>query len=113
MLTLEEDRLITAAAESDPDARHFADEQMSAMAPIRALRGLASWRIKSSCFRSDIVLRLLITSGLLDLAGKLAWMLFSKSMSKLTPLAMQRGPNIKIQKTGANGVSYANAIARF
>jgi hypothetical protein len=55
----------------------------------------------------------MITSGLLELIGKLAWMLFSKRMSKLTPLAMQRGPNIKIQKTEANGVSYANAIARF
>jgi hypothetical protein len=55
----------------------------------------------------------LTTSGLLELVGKLVWMLFSRNMSKLTPLAMRRGPNIKIQKTGANGVAYANAMARF
>lgn len=40
-------------------------------------------------------------------------MLFSRTMSKFTPLAMQRGPNIKIQKTGANAVAYAKAMARF
>lgn len=39
MPTLEEDQLITAAAESDPDARPFTDEQMSAMVPIRMVRG--------------------------------------------------------------------------
>ena len=39
MPTLEEDRLITAAAESDPDALPLTDEQMSAMVPIRVLRG--------------------------------------------------------------------------
>jgi len=36
--TLEEDQWITAAAESDPDALPLTDEQMSAMAPMRALR---------------------------------------------------------------------------
>jgi uncharacterized protein (DUF4415 family) len=36
---LEEDKLITAAAESDPDALPLTDEQMSAMVPIRVLRG--------------------------------------------------------------------------
>jgi len=39
MPTIEEDRLITAAAESDPDALPLTDEQMSAMVPIRVLRG--------------------------------------------------------------------------
>ena len=39
MPTLEEDQLITAAAESDPDALPLTDEQMSAMVPIRVLRG--------------------------------------------------------------------------
>ena len=39
MPTLEEDRLITSAAESDPDALPLTDEQMSAMVPIRVLRG--------------------------------------------------------------------------
>jgi uncharacterized protein (DUF4415 family) len=39
MPTLEEDQLITAAAESDPDARPLTDEQMSAMVPIRMVRG--------------------------------------------------------------------------
>jgi uncharacterized protein (DUF4415 family) len=37
--TLEEDQLITAAAESDPDALPLTEEQMSAMVPIRVLRG--------------------------------------------------------------------------
>jgi uncharacterized protein (DUF4415 family) len=37
--TLEEDQLITAAAESDPDALPLTDEQMDAMVPMRALRG--------------------------------------------------------------------------
>jgi uncharacterized protein (DUF4415 family) len=39
MPTLEEDQLITAAAESDPDALPLTDEQMSTMVPIRVLRG--------------------------------------------------------------------------
>ena len=39
MPTIEEDKLITAAAESDPDALPLTDEQMSAMVPIRVLRG--------------------------------------------------------------------------
>ena len=39
MPTLEEDQLITAAAESDPDALRLTNEQMSAMLPIRLLRG--------------------------------------------------------------------------
>lgn len=39
MPTLEENQLITAAAESDPDALPLTDEQMSAMVPIRVLRG--------------------------------------------------------------------------
>ena len=40
MPTFEEDQLITAAAKSDPDALPLTDEQMSAMVPIRGLRGL-------------------------------------------------------------------------
>ena len=39
MPTLEEDQLITAAAKSDPDALPLTDEQMSAMVPMRVLRG--------------------------------------------------------------------------
>ena len=39
MPPFEEDRLITAAAESDPDALPLTDEQMSAMVPIWVLRG--------------------------------------------------------------------------
>jgi uncharacterized protein (DUF4415 family) len=37
--TLEEEQLITAAAESDPDALPLTDEQMRAMVPMRVLRG--------------------------------------------------------------------------
>jgi uncharacterized protein (DUF4415 family) len=39
MPTLEEDRLITQAAEADPDALPLTDEQMRAMVPIRVVRG--------------------------------------------------------------------------
>lgn len=39
MPTLEEDQLITAAAESDPDALPLTDKQMSGMVPITVLRG--------------------------------------------------------------------------
>ena len=39
MPTFEEDQLITAAAESDPDALPLTEEQMSAMVPIRVFRG--------------------------------------------------------------------------
>jgi uncharacterized protein (DUF4415 family) len=39
MPTLEDDRLITQAAESDPDALPLTDEQMRAMVPIRVVRG--------------------------------------------------------------------------
>ena len=42
MPTFEEDQLITAAAKSDPDALPLTDEQMSAMVPIRVLRGRPS-----------------------------------------------------------------------
>lgn len=39
MPTKEEDRAITAAAKSDPDAQPLTPSQLKAMVPIRALRG--------------------------------------------------------------------------
>ena len=39
MPTLEGDQLITAAAESDPEALPLSDEQMKAMVPLRLLHG--------------------------------------------------------------------------
>jgi len=39
MPTAEEDRVITAAAKSDPDAQPLTPKQLKAMVPIRALRG--------------------------------------------------------------------------
>lgn len=39
MPTVEEDRAITAAAKSDPDALPLSPKQLKAMVPMRALRG--------------------------------------------------------------------------
>jgi hypothetical protein len=39
MPTLEENHLITATAESEPDALPLTDEQMTAMVPMRMLGG--------------------------------------------------------------------------
>jgi len=39
MPTAEEDKAITAAAKSDPDALPLTPKQLKAMVPIRALRG--------------------------------------------------------------------------
>jgi len=39
MPTMEEDRAITAAAKSDPDAQPLTPKQLSAMVPLKALRG--------------------------------------------------------------------------
>ena len=39
MPSLKEDHLITATAESEPDALPLTDEQMSAMVPMRVLGG--------------------------------------------------------------------------
>ena len=39
MPTVEEDKIITAAAKSDPDAQPLTPKQLKAMVPIRALRG--------------------------------------------------------------------------
>lgn len=39
MPTVEEDRAITAAARSDPDAQPLTPTQLKAMVPMRALRG--------------------------------------------------------------------------
>ena len=39
MPTEEEDKAITAAAKSDPDAQPLTPNQLKAMAPVRALRG--------------------------------------------------------------------------
>ena len=39
MPTAEEDKVITAAAKSDPDALPLTPKQLKAMVPIRALRG--------------------------------------------------------------------------
>jgi hypothetical protein len=47
MPTIEEDQLITAAAESDPDALPLSNEQMERMVPMRVLRGLLNWGTKS------------------------------------------------------------------
>jgi uncharacterized protein (DUF4415 family) len=46
MPTLEEDQLITAAAESDPHALPLAGEQMIAIVPIRVLRGRPKLALK-------------------------------------------------------------------
>ena len=51
MPTFEEDQLITAAAKSDPDALPLTDEQMSAMVPIRVLRG--RWLTDTSQLRDS------------------------------------------------------------
>jgi uncharacterized protein (DUF4415 family) len=39
MPTAEEDKVITAAARSDPDAHPLTPEQLDAMVPLRSLRG--------------------------------------------------------------------------
>lgn len=39
MPTVEEDRAITAAAKSDPDAQPLTPRQLSAMVPLKTLRG--------------------------------------------------------------------------
>lgn len=39
MSTVEEDRAITAAAKADPDAQLLTPKQLSAMVPLKALRG--------------------------------------------------------------------------
>lgn len=39
MPTLAEDKAITAAAKSDPDAQPLTSKQLKAMVPMRALRG--------------------------------------------------------------------------
>ncbi len=39
MPTLKEDRAITVAAKSDPDARPLTPKQLKSMVPLRALRG--------------------------------------------------------------------------
>jgi uncharacterized protein (DUF4415 family) len=39
MPTVEEDKAITAAARSDPDAQPLTPKQLKAMVPLRALRG--------------------------------------------------------------------------
>lgn len=39
MPTVEEDRAITAAAKSDPDAQPLTSAQLQAMVPLRTLRG--------------------------------------------------------------------------
>ncbi len=39
MPTVQEDKLITAAAKSDPDAQPLSPKQLAAMVPIRTLRG--------------------------------------------------------------------------
>lgn len=39
MPTVEEDRAITAAAKSDPDAQPLTPKQLESMVPMRALRG--------------------------------------------------------------------------
>jgi len=39
MPSVAEDKLITAAAKADPDAQPLTPEQLTAMVPIRALRG--------------------------------------------------------------------------
>ena len=39
MPTIEEDKIITTAAKTDPDAQPLTPEQLKAMVPVRALRG--------------------------------------------------------------------------
>ncbi len=113
MPTIEEDESITAAAESDSDALTLTDQQLSEMVPCGCCEVVQSWQLKNSLFQSDIVLRLLPISRLPELAGKLVWMLRLRNMLKLTRLEMQRGPNIKMQKTEAKPGFYAEILARF
>jgi uncharacterized protein (DUF4415 family) len=113
MPTLEENRLITAAAESDPDALPLTDEQMSAMVPIRVLRGrpkLANKKKLVSIRYSPEVIDYFRASG----AGWQARMdAVLKEYVEAHSTGDAKGPNIKIQKTGANDVAYAKVMARF
>lgn len=53
MPTPEEDATILAAANADPDAQPLTDEQLSAMVPMRSLRG----RPKSDCKKTLLSIR--------------------------------------------------------
>ena len=53
MPTSKEDKAITAAAKSDPDARPLTPKQLKSMVPLRALRG----RPKSGCAKQLVSVR--------------------------------------------------------
>lgn len=113
MPTLEEDQLITAAEESDPEALPLTDEQMTAMVPMRVLRSRPKLANNQQLVSIRYSPEVIGSSGPQLLVGKHVWMPCARNMSKLTQLAMLRGPNIKMQKTGARVVFYTEGSARF
>ena len=67
--TVEEDRVITSAAKSDPDAQPLTPKQLKAMVPLRTLRGrpksenrklliLAESILQPMCLRKQLILLL-------------------------------------------------------
>jgi hypothetical protein len=111
--TLEEDQLITAAAESDPDALPFTADQMTVMDPMRVLRERPKLANKKQLVSIRYSPEIIDSSVPQVLIRKHVWMLCARNMSKLTPLAIRRGPNIKMQKSGARVVFYTEGSARF
>lgn len=73
--TVEEIQLMSATVESDPHALPLTDEQMERNVPMRVLRGrVGNRQMSSNWFQSDIVLRSLTISDLLELTGKPVWL---------------------------------------
>ena len=79
MPTLEEDKAITAAANTDPDAKPLTAAQLKAMVPLRALRGRPKSENPRSLFAT--ARKFLRTSRQQERAGNRAWMVCSGSTS--------------------------------
>ena len=74
MPSVAEDKVITAAAKSDPDAQPLTPTQLKAMVPLKALRGRPKLEKQNNWSPCATAPRLLSISNQLAMVGNLEWM---------------------------------------
>ena len=97
--TREEDKAITVAAKSDPDAQPLTPKQLKAMVPMRDCADGQSPRTRSYSCRCATAQRLLRTSSLQGRVGSRAWMACCANTSRVILVGHDDGTEPLIERT--------------
>jgi uncharacterized protein (DUF4415 family) len=113
MLTLDKDQLITAYAESDPDALPLTDDQISAGVPMPVLRGRPELANEKQLVSIRYCPEVVSHFGASSAGWKARMDAVLKEYVEAHSTGNAKGPNIKMQKSGASVVFYTEGSARF